>query len=203
MVGTMYLASTPGADDFVRVGQEVKVGDVLCIIPPVAFQRGIGAVIEVSTDFDDPDLAWNHVWSWENRVWFATLVMFCVGSFEWIYLYRLSTLRPATTPLKEEEQSFARPVDSTSNFGVDAEKDRSRVDDDGVNARDLVKVFRTTPPGNQERRTIRRRQSPILKKAVKGVSFGIKKGEIFAALGPNGAGKVSHLFIRCSNHPSL
>lgn len=32
MVGTMYLASTPGADDFVTVGQEVKAGDVLCII---------------------------------------------------------------------------------------------------------------------------------------------------------------------------
>jgi acetyl-CoA carboxylase biotin carboxyl carrier protein len=32
MVGTMYLAPTPGADDFVTVGQGVKAGDVLCII---------------------------------------------------------------------------------------------------------------------------------------------------------------------------
>lgn len=32
MVGTMYLAPSPGADDFATVGQEVKVGDVLCII---------------------------------------------------------------------------------------------------------------------------------------------------------------------------
>lgn len=32
MVGTMYLASSPGAAPFVTVGQKVKVGDVLCII---------------------------------------------------------------------------------------------------------------------------------------------------------------------------
>lgn len=32
MVGTMYLAPSPGADDFVTVGQSVKEGDVLCII---------------------------------------------------------------------------------------------------------------------------------------------------------------------------
>lgn len=32
MVGTMYLAPSPGADDFVKVGQTVKSGDVLCII---------------------------------------------------------------------------------------------------------------------------------------------------------------------------
>lgn len=32
MVGTMYLAPSPGADDFVKVGQTVKAGDVLCII---------------------------------------------------------------------------------------------------------------------------------------------------------------------------
>lgn len=32
MVGTMYLAPSPGADSFVEVGQAVKVGDTLCII---------------------------------------------------------------------------------------------------------------------------------------------------------------------------
>lgn len=32
MVGTLYLAPSPGADDFVKVGQEVKVGDTLCLI---------------------------------------------------------------------------------------------------------------------------------------------------------------------------
>ncbi len=32
MVGTMYLAPSPGADDFASIGQEVKAGDVLCII---------------------------------------------------------------------------------------------------------------------------------------------------------------------------
>lgn len=32
MVGTAYLASSPGADPFVSVGQHVKVGDTLCLI---------------------------------------------------------------------------------------------------------------------------------------------------------------------------
>lgn len=32
MVGTVYRAPSPGAKDFVQVGQTVKVGDVLCII---------------------------------------------------------------------------------------------------------------------------------------------------------------------------
>lgn len=32
MVGTVYLAATPGAEPFVSVGQHVKAGDTLCLI---------------------------------------------------------------------------------------------------------------------------------------------------------------------------
>ena len=32
MVGTVYLSPTPGSKEFVEVGKEVKVGDVLCLI---------------------------------------------------------------------------------------------------------------------------------------------------------------------------
>lgn len=32
MVGTLYLAASPEADNFVQVGKRVEVGDVLCII---------------------------------------------------------------------------------------------------------------------------------------------------------------------------
>ncbi len=32
MVGTVYLAATPEADDFVSVGQRVAVGDTLCLV---------------------------------------------------------------------------------------------------------------------------------------------------------------------------
>lgn len=32
MVGTVYLAPTPGAKHFVEVGKTVKVGDVICLI---------------------------------------------------------------------------------------------------------------------------------------------------------------------------
>lgn len=32
MVGTVYLSATPGAKHFVEAGQQVKVGDTLCLI---------------------------------------------------------------------------------------------------------------------------------------------------------------------------
>ena len=32
MVGTVYLASSPQDDNFVQVGQQVEVGDVLCLV---------------------------------------------------------------------------------------------------------------------------------------------------------------------------
>jgi acetyl-CoA carboxylase biotin carboxyl carrier protein len=32
MVGTVYLAPTPGAKPFVEIGQTVKIGDVVCLI---------------------------------------------------------------------------------------------------------------------------------------------------------------------------
>lgn len=43
MVGTMYLASTPGAPPFVAIGQKVKVGDVLCIIEAMKMMNQIEA----------------------------------------------------------------------------------------------------------------------------------------------------------------
>jgi len=174
------------------------VGDLLCVIPPVAFQRAIGAIIAISVESEDPDLTWGEVWSWDSRVWFAILVMLFIGTLEWLYLYRLGTMRPGVTPLKDAEKLAAQPVDSTSNFGVAAEKDRSQVEGDGINARELVKLFRVEPPKDAKQRT--RRKSPILKSAVKGVSFGIRKGEIFAALGPNGSGKSVTMGILAGTH---
>ena len=32
MVGTLYLAASPEADNFVQVGKRVEIGDVLCIV---------------------------------------------------------------------------------------------------------------------------------------------------------------------------
>ncbi len=32
MVGTVYLAPTPGAKDFIEIGQRVEVGDTLCFV---------------------------------------------------------------------------------------------------------------------------------------------------------------------------
>lgn len=43
MVGTVYLAQTPGAKPFVENGQSVKVGDVLCIVEAMKMMNQIEA----------------------------------------------------------------------------------------------------------------------------------------------------------------
>ena len=43
MVGTFYAASTPGAKAFVEIGDEVKVGQVLCIIEAMKMMNQIEA----------------------------------------------------------------------------------------------------------------------------------------------------------------
>jgi acetyl-CoA carboxylase biotin carboxyl carrier protein len=41
MVGTFYAAPSPGAKDFVVIGDEVKVGQVLCIIEAMKMMNQI------------------------------------------------------------------------------------------------------------------------------------------------------------------
>ncbi len=41
MVGTFYESAAPGADPFVKVGTEVKVGDTLCIIEAMKMMNQI------------------------------------------------------------------------------------------------------------------------------------------------------------------
>ena len=64
-VGTFYRAPGPGADPFVEVGQQVKKGDVLCIIEAMKLMNEIeaesaGTVVEVlvengkPVEFDQP-----------------------------------------------------------------------------------------------------------------------------------------------------
>jgi acetyl-CoA carboxylase biotin carboxyl carrier protein len=46
MVGTYYGAPTPGAKDFVSIGDEVKVGQVLCIIEAMKMMN------QIESDYD-------------------------------------------------------------------------------------------------------------------------------------------------------
>lgn len=43
MVGTFYAAPSPGAKDFVEVGQQVNAGDVLCIVEAMKMMNQIEA----------------------------------------------------------------------------------------------------------------------------------------------------------------
>ena len=146
------------------------VGDVLCLIPQVGFQRGLGAIIELSLKFNDENLSWKQVWSFEARVWLPILLMLIFGTLEWIYLYRLTTTREPITDLKEEEADALKPVDISGDPDIMQEKERSLTDNSGINARDLVKVFKIKPDkkSNTDKKY-------LVKRAVKGVSYGIRK----------------------------
>ncbi len=65
MVGTFYSAPSPGAKDFVEVGQQVNVGDVLCIVEAMKMMNQIesdkaGVVKQIlhgngdPVEFDEP-----------------------------------------------------------------------------------------------------------------------------------------------------
>ncbi|MBI3590488.1 MAG: acetyl-CoA carboxylase biotin carboxyl carrier protein [Candidatus Melainabacteria bacterium] len=52
MVGTFYMAPSPGSDPFVQVGSKVKPGDVLCIIEAMKIMNELpsevsGTVVEI------------------------------------------------------------------------------------------------------------------------------------------------------------
>lgn len=191
VVALPYLAlniayqTVPGAQSILLI-----ISDVLCILPPFAFQRGLGSIIGISPEYSDPDLTWGEVWSWQSRVWYCLLLMLVIGSIEWVYLYILTTSRPAKTKLsKDEILDDATPVDVSDKEDVNEERERSLVDDSGINARDLVKLFRIKP------QRFDKRKGDILKKAVKGVSFGVKKNAIYVMLGPNGSGKTTSMKV--------
>ena len=45
MVGTVYLSSSPDAEPFVRVGQRVEIGDIICIVEAMKMFNQIEADI--------------------------------------------------------------------------------------------------------------------------------------------------------------
>ena len=59
MVGTFYTASSPGADAFVKVGDKVNEGDVVCIVEAMKMMNEIksdfsGTVSKILVDNSDP-----------------------------------------------------------------------------------------------------------------------------------------------------
>ena len=104
-------------------------------------------------------------------------MLYVIGVVEWWYLIRLTTCRDPKTKVAEDESDVLIPVDVSHDPLLHRERERSLADNDGINARDLVKVF------NIKNEKIKK---TVTKAAVKGVSFGVRKNEIFALLGPNG-----------------
>lgn len=58
-VGTFYIAPSPGADHFVRVGQKIKKGDTLCIVEAMKLMNEIeaesnGVIKEIMVENEEP-----------------------------------------------------------------------------------------------------------------------------------------------------
>ena len=152
------LQAVPSAQDVI-----LTIGDVLCVVPFFAFQRGLGGVILVSTEFNDSNLSWGDVWAFNTRIWYTILVMIVVGSMEWLFLYKLTSRREPKTVLTDDEiTEFGTPKDICKNPDVVDERERSLKDNEGINARDLVKAFVI------EKKT----------KAGEGLGFGRKKKRV-------------------------
>lgn len=152
------LQAVPSAQDVI-----LTIGDVLCVVPFFAFQRGLGGVILVSTEFNDSNLSWGDVWAFNTRIWYTILVMIVVGSMGWLFLYKLTSRREPKTMLTDDEiTEFGTPQDICHNSDVVDERERSFKDNEGINARDLVKAFVI------EKRT----------KAGEGLGFGRKKKRV-------------------------
>lgn len=178
------LQAVPSAQDVILI-----IGDILCIVPFFAFQRGLGGVILVSTEFNDSKLSWGDVWAFDTRIWCTIMVMFIVGSMEWFFLYRLTSRREPKTKLTDDEVAeFGTPRDISHSPDVVEERERSRKDNEGINARDIVKAF-AIDKKTKEGDSWGSKKERVIKPAVKGVSFGVRENEIYALLGPNGAGK--------------
>jgi ABC-type multidrug transport system ATPase subunit len=175
----LALQSSPNSRDSLLL-----LGDIFCIIPPFAIQRGMGAIIEVSPYFDKDDLTWGDVWKFETRVALVLVLMFSVGTLEFWYLHRLVTARPGTTVLTMEEQHDVAPDTDPVDPDIAEERNRSWAATDGIRSRDLVKVFALDIDAQESSSSTPQKRT--LKQAVKGVSFGIKKNEIYVLLGPNG-----------------
>lgn len=59
MVGTFYSAPSPDADPFVKVGQTVKEGDVVCIVEAMKLMNEIeaefsGKIVEICVQDGQP-----------------------------------------------------------------------------------------------------------------------------------------------------
>jgi len=148
------------------------VTDIICVIPPIAFQVGLNRILTPSREFSDPDLTWATIWSWENGLSYCIVIIIAVGIMEWgvlIYASRESV---------SNQFPDVSPVEPTAE-DVIQERLHSLECTEGISIQDWVKRFKHP---SKKKESVR---------GVNGISIGVKPNDIYALLGPNGSGKTT------------
>jgi len=179
---TIMMSVVPFVVFNVSKGSEL-VGDILCILPPFAFQRALSSLIQLSEEYDDPTVTWGRVFGWEARVMFcivALLVVSILSSFVVSYQVRRAQVSSG-------KGGDLKPVPTTDS-DVELQRTEAQNKSSGISIRNAVKHFRV-PKDNGASGPCAQKEMTI-KEAVKGVSAHVEPNEIFVLLGPNGAGKT-------------
>ncbi|DBA02798.1 TPA: hypothetical protein N0F65_006588 [Lagenidium giganteum] len=106
----------------------------------------------------------------------------------WYFIFKPSYWFPSCLPQNDRENEEARSLTEATSPEYD-QNDQSLRE---MSMRDYLEHFKPILYVKQLTK-----QYPNGKLAVKNVSFGVKRGEIFGLLGPNGAGKSTTMSILC------
>lgn len=179
------------------------MGDIMSILPPFSFQRGLSALFGISNNYNDSSISWYSTWNFDARVSYSIVLMIVMGIVLWIIVFL--QVRHSSHIAVPGHQQGVEPEDDDVCRERNCVLDGVTSGDQTLRVKDIVKTF-LMPPDTIEykvrfftlqywiKRLFNAGADPYLhlckrNEAVKGLSFSVPPNSIFALLGPNGSGK--------------